>query len=70
MGRGAQICVFSVLKLGQSRENWDALLILCGLKLPNALCALNPRNYPVEKGSDIVLIYYLESHCVERLSNF
>ena len=70
MGWGVQTCVFSVLKLGQSRENWDALLILCGLKLPNALCALNPHNYPVEKGSDIVLIYHLESHCVERLSNF
>ena len=50
-------------------ENRDELLILCGLKLPDALCALNPHSYPVEKGTNI-LIYQLESHCVVRLSNF
>lgn len=69
-GWGVRICGFSVLKLGQSRENWDELLILCGLKLPSALCALSPHNYPVEKSTNIVLIYQLESHCVEKLSNF
>ena len=43
--------------------------LMC-IMLPSALCALNPHNYPVEKSTNIVLIYHLESHCVERLSNF
>lgn len=63
------MCGFSVLKLEQSRENWDELLILCGLKLPSALCALNPHNYPVEKGTNIILMYQLENQCAKRLSN-